>query len=453
MGESIDFGAELADFRSRVAELQSARSLPSEERGTALDAALFELQHVVDVLWPRFEELAAEPGHEGVPREDPELRLLRGLFQRLPLPVVLMDRATVVRRLNAAAGDLFALRAGYATGRALTGVLAHDTRAAFRSQTAAVARAEGGRSLLVRRLREPGSDDGARTALRATLTALRPPDERQPTVLAVFQTVPAAEAEREPRRAPGRAADGAGATGLPAPPRLPRPDLAEVSRQAELLDLVDDMATALLTVSPGAPADVLGRAARLLHGRFADWVIADLAPAPEAGGAPGPLRRLVVLGPEPLPEPGSGPAGQDPADCPLVTEAVRDRVPALRVRPEDPEAFGRDASGAAVLVSARVTSLLCVPLCPPPREEPAPPGAGTAAPAFGALTLFRTGGRRTFGTAEAGAVHRMARHLSLALGRTAGRDAAAPGGPPSPAGPSSPAAPVPLTPTTPAAPM
>ncbi|MZE76639.1 hypothetical protein GTY57_06285, partial [Streptomyces sp. SID5475] len=120
------------------------------------------------------------------------------------------------------------------------------------------------------------------------------------------------------------------------------------------------------------------------------------------------------------PEPGTGPAGQDPADCPLVLDAVRDGVPALLVRPEDPEAFGRDASGAAVLVSARVTSLLCVPLCPPPREGQAP--GDTAAPS-GALTLFRTGGRRAFEMAEAGAVHRMTRHLSLALGHAAGRDA------------------------------
>ncbi|MEU4682625.1 PAS domain-containing protein [Streptomyces xinghaiensis] len=432
MGESIDFGAELADFRNRVAELQSARSLPSEERGAALDTALFELQHVADVLWPRFEKLSAASARDGTPRENPELRLLRGLFQRLPLPVVLMDRTTVVRRLNAAAGELFALRAGYATGRALTGALAHDTRAAFRSQVAAVARGEGSRSLLVRRMPEPAPDGGERSALRATLTALRPPDEQRPAVLAVFQTVPAGEAEREPRRAPGRAAGRAGPLRLPAPPpRLPRPDLAEVSRNAELMDLVDDMAAALLAGPAGSPEDVLGRAARLLHGRFADWVIADLAPVTDGGGTPGPLRRLVVLGPDPRPEPGTGPAGQDPADCPLVLDAVRDGVPALRVRPEDPDAFGRDASGAAVLVSARVTSLLCVPLCPPPGEGRAGTAGGTAAPS-GALTLFRTGGRRAFEMAEAGAVHRMARHLSLALGRSAGRDTA-------PAGPASPA--------------
>ncbi|MBQ0987133.1 PAS domain-containing protein [Streptomyces sp. F63] len=447
MGESIGFGAELADFRSRIAELQSARSLPPEQRGPALDTALFELQHVVDVLWPRFERLSAAPGHNGTVREDPELRLLRGLFQRLPLPVVLMDRATVVRRLNPAACELFSLRAGYATGRALTGALAHDTRAAFRSQAAAVARGEGSRSLLVRRLPGPGPAGGGRTALRATLTALRPPEERQPAVLAVFQPVTAGETEREPWPAPRRAAGRAGPAPFPASRRLPRPDLAEVSQQAELLDLVDDMAAELLTTPPGSPEELLSRAARLLHGRFADWVIADLAPPPDAGGGSGPLRRMVVLGPEPRPEPGAGPAGQDPADCPLVMDAVRDRVPALRVRPEDQEAFGRDASGAAVLVSARVTSLLCVPLCPPPCEEPARPHRGdTGAPASGALTLFRTGGRRAFGMAEAGAVHRMARHLSLALGRTparggtcAGRAASAPPGPPAPTAPAAPA--------------
>ncbi|MEU5106343.1 PAS domain-containing protein [Streptomyces sp. NPDC021354] len=379
MSGAQEYGAELADFRARVAELRTARALPSHERDSVLDAALIELQHVAEVLWPWYERLAAaEPGPG---RTDPqEQRLLRALFQRLPTAVALLDRDCVVRRMNASAAQLFRTRAGYAAGRPLTDSLRPDGRAVLRSQASAVARGEGGRSLVVRL---PGPDGGA---LRATLTALHPPDEPQPAVLAVFQPTGPDETDVQPR--------------------TPRPGLDEVTRHTELLDLVDDMATALLAPSPpdgGGPEAVLGRAAAVLHGRFADWVIADVCPDP---ARPAAVRRVVTLGPpEAAGARADSVAGQDPADCPLVAEAIRDGAAALRVRPQDAGAFGHDASGAPVLVREEVTSLLCVPL----RAAP-------AAPVLGALTLFRTGGRGAFAMVEAGVVDRVSRHIALALG-------------------------------------
>ena len=376
-----------------------------------LDAALFELQHVVDVLWPRYEELAAASRIPPGGRADPhEQRLLRALFQRMPIPVVLLDRESVVRRMNFAATQLFNTRAGYATGRPLTSSLRRDGQAALRSQVAAVARGEGGRSLTVR-LSQPGWDG----SLRVTLAALRPPGEPQPAVLAAFQpdrgapvaassaTLPVPRsAEKDDRggREGREALDGAFA----------QPDLAEVTRHAELLDLVDDMATALLrvTLAGSGPEEVLGRAAELLHARFADWVIADLAT--DGTGAP---HRMVVLGPaEAAGERTASLAGQDPADCPLVADALDDGVSALRVSPPDANAFGRDATGAPVLVREEVTSLLCIPL----RVSP-------TSPVVGALTLFRTGGRSAFEMAEAGAADRLSRHIALALSRPRVRDA------------------------------
>ncbi len=367
-----------------------------------LDAALFELQHVVDVLWPRYEELAAAsyipPGGRADPQEQ---QLLRALFQRLPIPVVLLDRESVVRRMNFAATQLFNTRAGYATGRPLTSSLRRDGQAALRSQVAAVARGEGGRSLTVH-LSQPGPDG----ALRVTLAALRPPGEPQPAVLAAFQPdsgtpVATSSATLPAARAAGRdAVDGAPA----------QPDLAEVTRHAELLDLVDDMATALLrvTLAGDGPEEVIGRAAELLHGRFADWVIADLAE--DGTGAP---RRMVALGPpEAAGERTASLAEQDPAGCPLVADALNDGVSALRVSPPDANAFGRDATGAPVLVREEVTSLLCIPL----RVSP-------TSPVLGALTLFRTGGRSAFEMAEAGAADRVSRHIALALSRPRVRDA------------------------------
>ncbi|WNE99591.1 PAS domain-containing protein [Streptomyces luomodiensis] len=391
-----EFGAELRDFRRRVGELRAARALPSQERLSLLDAALFELQHVVDVLWPRYEELAAASPRPGGGRGGPqEQQLLRALFQRMPVAAVLLDRESVVRRMNFAATQLFNTRAGYATGRPLTASLRRDGQAALRSQVAAVARGEGDRSLTVR-LSQPSADGEA----RVTLAALRPPGEPHPAVLAAFQ--------------PGMAGHPAGAgTAAGAWHAESRPDLAEVTRHAQLLDLVDDMTTALLKVAldGGGPEPVLVRAAQVLHGRFADWVIADLAP--ETGSdAP---RRVVVLGPpDAAGDRTESLAKQDPAGCPLVVDALSDGVSALRVGQPDADAFGRDATGAPVLVREEVTSLLCIPL-----------RTSATDPVRGALTLFRTGGRAAFEMAEAGAADRISRHIALTMPRTTPRTPAA----------------------------
>ncbi|MFV0126894.1 PAS domain-containing protein [Streptomyces sp. HMX112] len=384
MTQTDEFGEDLADFVRRVGELRSARALPPGEQRGVLDAALFELQHAAETLWPRYERLAARaPGGTSADRR--ERQLLRTLFQRLPLPVALIDRDTVVRRMNFAATGLTAVRAGYATGRPLTGLLIPGDRAPFRSQVAATARGEGGRSLSVRLQQRPHEP------VRATLVALPVPGEPQPTVLVVLQ--PGVDGAAQP------AGPGAGAA---VGRRLPPPDLAEATQRAGMLDLVDTMAATLLGRAPGDADGVLRAAARVLHGRFADWVIADTAGAR-------PLRRAVVLGP---PDAAARPlvaavAEQDPAACPLVAEVARGGSASLQVRPEDTRAFGEDASGAAVLVRAEVSSLLCLPLL---RDDKG---------VLGVLTLLRTGARRAFSMAEGQAADVMSRHVALAMRRPA----------------------------------
>ncbi|WP_329125352.1 PAS domain-containing protein [Streptomyces sp. NBC_01465] len=382
MTQTEEFGGDLADFVRRVGELRSARALPAQEQQTVLDAALFELQHVAENLWPRYEQLAATVPGGGASSDRQETRLLKALFQRVPLPVALVDRETVVRRMNFAATGLTDVRAGYATGRPLAALLTPGDRAAFRSQAAAVARGEGDRSLTVRLQQRPDEP------LLATLSALRPPDEPQPAVLVVFQPGLSRTAHAGPK------------AGRPGGRRASLPDLAETTRHTELMDLRDAMTTALLGATPGDRRDVLEAVSHLLHGRFADWVVAD---------GTGPLRRTVVCGP-----PGDAAGAlresllaQDPDDCPLVREAGRGGSASLQVRPEDTEAFGRDASGAAVLVRAEVTSLLCVPLTLP---------GGSV---LGVLTLFRTGARRAFSMAEGQAMDVMSRHAALAMRRPA----------------------------------
>ncbi|GAA0628514.1 PAS domain-containing protein [Streptomyces crystallinus] len=367
-----EFGEELADFVRRVGELRTARSQDVGEQ--LLDAALFELQHVADRLWPRYEQCVADAaGAAGSPGDRQERLLLKALFQRLPLPVVLVDRETVVRRLNFAATGLTGARAGYAAGRPLASWLTPGDRGAFRSQVAAVARGEGDRGLTLRLQQRPEEP------LLATLTALRPPDEPHPAVLVVFQA--------------GRS--GTASAAAPAPEVA---DLDESTRHARLMDLVDTMAAALLRLPPGEGTEVLGTAARVLCGRFAQWVIADVV----EGG----VRRVAVLGPAAAEdaELRRAVAGQDPARAPLVAEAARAGATSLQVQPEDTDGFGHDPSGAPVLARAGVTSLLCVPL-------------GAPGPVQGVLTLFRTGPTRPFSMAEAQAMDVMARHVALAMRR------------------------------------
>ncbi|MFC5213100.1 PAS domain-containing protein [Streptomyces coerulescens] len=370
MEKTDGFGDELADFVRRVAELKAARSVTGGDLPTVLDAAIFELDHVADQLWPWFERLSSA-GPPRTPSADrQEQHLLRAVFQRFPLPVALVDREAVVRRLNPAATVFTGVRSGYATGRPLSALLAHADRAAFRSQTAAVARGEGDRSLTVHLQQHPSAP------VHATLTALRPSGEPHPTVLVVMQ--PGAQGALEP---PAR----------PAPPTTRIPDLAETTRHATLMDLLDEMTTALLTAPRGDRETVLRRAAGVLHGGFADWVIADATASP--------VSRTAVLAPSP--EEARALAAQDPARCPLVIETTRTGAPSLQVRPQDPDAFGRDPQGAPVLVRANVTSLVCVPLAADGSVR-------------GTLTLFRCGARAPFSMAEAKALDTMSRHISLA---------------------------------------
>ncbi|MEU7278277.1 PAS domain-containing protein [Streptomyces sp. NPDC045431] len=395
MTETDAFGDDLADFVRRVGELRTARALPADEQQGVLDAALFELQHAAESLWPRYERLAAR-APDGTTADRHERQLLKTLFQRLPLPVVLVDRDTVVRRMNFAATGLTGVRAGYATGRPLAGLLVSADRAPFRTQAAAAARGEGGRSLSVR-LQERPHDP-----VRATLVSLPLPGEPQPAVVVVLQ--PGVSGAASP------VGMDAGAVGR----RLMPPDLAVTTQRAEMLDLVDAMASALLGGPPGDADAAVEAAGRVLHGRFADWVVIDTADSDEASVRRPVLRRTVVLGP-PSPDDVSGDGGpllkavaeQEPADCPLVVEAARGGGPALQVRPEDALAFGEDASGAAVLARAGVSSLLCLPL----------PGDGPGGGVAGVLTLFRTGARRAFSMAEAQAADVMSRHVALAMRR------------------------------------
>ncbi|MCF1600025.1 PAS domain-containing protein, partial [Streptomyces muensis] len=300
MAKTDEFGEELADFVRRVAELKAARSVSGGDLPTVLDAAIFELDHVADQLWPWYERLSSAGPSRTASADRQEQHLLRAVFQRFPLPVALVDREAVVRRLNFAATSFTGVRAGYATGRPLTGFLAHADRAAFRSQAAAVAHGEGDRSLTVHLQQRPSAP------VHTTLTAVRPSGEPHTTVLVALQP--------GDLRTPGS----------PGPAESPTPqvpDLTETTRHASLMDVLDEMTTTLLTAPRGDRDAVVRRAAHVLHGRFADWVIADTGTSA--------LTRTTVLAPSE--KEAEALAGQAPARCPLVMETARTASPTLQV--------------------------------------------------------------------------------------------------------------------------
>ncbi|MFF3328097.1 GAF domain-containing protein [Streptomyces sp. NPDC002888] len=372
MTQTEEFGEELADFVRRVAELKASRSVSVGDLPNVLDAAIFELDHVAGQLWPWYERLSTEGTHRTAPPDRQEQQLLRAVFQSVPVPVALIDRETVVRRLNLAATALTGARAGYATGRPLTGLLAHADRAAFRSQAAAVARGEGDRSLTVHLQQRPS------VPVHATLAGVHPPGEPRTAVLVVLRPA------------------GAQSPTAPDRPSAQAPDLTEATRHATLMDLLDAMTTSLLTAPPGDHEAVLEGAARVLHARFADWVIADA----------GRLRLSRAATFAPSEQEAAALSGQDPIDNPLVVETARSGITSLQIRPEDPKSFGQDATGTPFLVTANVTSLVCVPL---KAEETV----------LGVLTLFRCGSRPPFSLAEAQTLDTIARHIALTLGRSA----------------------------------
>lgn len=387
------FADELTAFERGLDELRRAQALPADELRPAFEAVLLDLDEAVGRLWPVHRMLTERQGG-GAEHTKREAQLLRAVFHEFPVPVLLLDRDSVVRRLNRSAAELVGSGPGYATGRPLSGFVAPAHRAAFRSHVSAVARTGEPRSVLVRTAAGPPG------ALQVTLVALQPPGEARNAVLAAVQTE-----GRLPVPPPqGRDLDRA-----PGPPGAVRGGSDEETRRDTVhLDLLDAMTTALLGAGAENAAGVLRRASAVLHGEVADWIVGDLL------GEAGP-RRCVVLGP-PGPEAGelaAGLLGQTPDASPLVVSAFGTANVVVQLHPEDVESFGRDREGTAVLARLRATSLVCLPLCPAP-----PDARGTGVrPVRGVLTLFRTGGREPFGLAEVALLDRMSRHVALRLER------------------------------------
>ncbi|MGP3633261.1 PAS domain-containing protein [Streptomyces sp. 24-1644] len=387
MSQSQDFGSEFRDFVARVEELRAARARPDSERSVLLDAALLELQHVVHGMRPAYDEFISRgTGRPSAGKAGQQL--FKAIFESLPVPVALVDGETVVRRINAAGAELTGLPPGYAAGRPLSGILRPGDRPALRSQTAAVARGEGSRSLAVQL--QPRT--GAR--MRVTLSELALPGDTDTAVLVALWP----------------------SSGLPTAPEVsarPARAVRAAVREAELTDLMDRTSSMLLRGGADRPAEALRAVTGLIRDGLADWALLDLL-------VDGALTRGAVHGPEGNDDPGLEKTlvQQDPRRCPVVVKAVSTGSLVFDGLADELDRLGADDNGAPLVGRADVSSLLAVPLSAAVGETPA----------RGALTLLRTGARPPFSLAEAKCVEMIVGHMAIVAEGRSGRAETAAGG-------------------------
>ncbi|NUR88466.1 MAG: PAS domain-containing protein, partial [Nonomuraea sp.] len=263
-----DLEQALDALSGRVASLREARNAYPDDLGPTLDAALAELQTAAELLAEAREELARTPrGKRNGPQR--ELKLLRQVFRAFPVPVVLLDGAGVVRRVNGETSRLLGSPDGYLVGRSFPLLVDVSRRAAFRSHLTSVMQT-GQPSALETRL----AHQGRTHTVQLALTRLTMPGEPQPMVAAVALPT-------EVQLAPPGTAEPAHADGAL---------LVEAARRQDLLART----AALLLDEEGLQRQMaLPRVCRLLAAE-ADWVIADVV-------RDGQLRRAAVVAPSDVP--------------------------------------------------------------------------------------------------------------------------------------------------------
>ena len=305
-----------------------------------------------------------------------ERRLLRAVFQRAPVPLLVLELDGTIRRANAAAGELIGASPGYATGRPLTSFVDVASQAAVRSHLAAAARARAPRQLTCALPGRGGPSD--------VVLALGPvdlPDGQRLLVATV---------------APGGAVSGP----LGAPPKRTRSGGSAgdaLHAMTRRMDTVTSVTRLLLDNSTFSEAVTLQRCARLLAGDIASWVIVDVARA-------GRLRRQYVIGPpgeaaEELarlvrrtePRPGTAPCQVHSARRPMLLANV-----------DDATLLGSAPDGVPLLMTLGATSVLSVPI-------------SDGAESYGALTLARVPEDGRFEIADLALVEEIGEHLGVAV--------------------------------------
>lgn len=450
---------EISELEGRVGELRQAAGVPEPDLRATLDAALVELELALSVLRTMGSEHTGEQG--GSVAAENERRVLRTVFQDAPVPLFLLDRNTCVRRVNRQAAMLLGTSAGYVSGKQFTAFCDMATRAAVRSQLAAVVRTGRRHRVQVRFLGRERPIDAAVTLARVWIrgepdpmvvvaagAAGPPANDREPPPkqgrprrgaparaasarAASPQAAPVTTAQAVPspsasaRTAPARAvADGT----APAPPEPARggpahartahgaqPDDEAVATIVHRMDVLATASELLLDEPVFNETVAVRRCARLLAAELADWAFIDLtgvnggpgAPLQAGGHTPGTapaLRRQVVMGPE---DERSVEAARmmeevEPSQGTLPHTVFTTRQSALHPHVEDLDLLGVCPDGQPVCGKIGATSVLSVPV-----ED--------GDHAIGAITLAASGEYGPFDLMDLGVVQRLGRYLALVI--------------------------------------
>jgi serine phosphatase RsbU (regulator of sigma subunit)/PAS domain-containing protein len=374
-----DLMREISELEGRRDELRQAAALPQPDLRATLEATLVELDLALSALRTMSTGQSNTEGRSAT--ADAERRVLRTVFQDAPVPLFLLDRDAGVRRVNRQAATLLGTSPGYVSGKPFTVFCDLPTRAALRSQLAAVVRTGRRRKAKVRFLSRPNPVEAVVTLARVWIRG-----EPEPMVIAA--ALPAAG-------------------GPPTPPRAADRPEAQDEAVATVVHRMDVLATAseLLLDEPVFQEPVaVRRLARLLASELADWVLIDVADSTPSGMPTGELRRAVVLGPadERSAELAHALEDLDPVPGSLPHTVFTGRQAALHPHVADLGMLGTLPAGGPVCAMIGATSVLCVPIEDGER-------------CLGTICLTGSGEHGPFDLMDLGVVQRLGRYLALVI--------------------------------------
>ncbi|MFI0452446.1 SpoIIE family protein phosphatase [Actinomadura sp. 6N118] len=417
---------EISDLEGRIEELRQAANMPAPDLRATLDAAMVELELALTALRTMGADQANAAGRSTT--AETERRVLRTVFQDAPVPLFLLDRDAGVRRVNKQAAAMLGTSPGYVSGKQFIAFCDLPTRAALRSQLAAVVRTGRRRRTEVRFLGREHPVDAMVTMARVWIRGEPDPMVVVAAGAATLADGPApaavralADGARPAQAAAPSAGSAAGSTAGTAREVSPRSGDRDDEVMAALVHRMDVLATAseLLLDEPVFNENVaVRRCARLLTAEMTEWVFIDLTPprpGPASTGGPGglgsaghepngDLRRVVVMG-QPdergdetvhsleqlAPEPGT-----------LPYTVFTTRQSALRPHVEDLDLLGVCADGQPACVKMGATSVLCVPVEDGDR-------------CIGTITLASSGEHGPLDLLDLGVAQRLGRYLALVI--------------------------------------
>ncbi|WP_405151328.1 SpoIIE family protein phosphatase [Sphaerisporangium sp. NBC_01403] len=367
----------LSGLTARISSLRDTRSAYPGDPGPTLDAALVELETARDLLRASIGELGKSRRRPGGKESgsNRELKLLRTIYRTMPVPVIVLDNAGTVRRVNAEASRLLGSPDGYLTGRAFPLLVDVSRRAAFRSHLTSVLHT-GETAAFPTRLAHQGRAHN----VRLVLTQLRMPGEPQEMIAAVALPVEVRMPE------PGQEAEPE-----------PAPEESIVMGTARRQELMSQLTRLLLDEESLSEPVALIRAGRLLASHAADWVFADVV-------RNGAAQRSLVIGPtnQPVARLVQTLERMDPSAAPLVAHVLASEGGVVQEMVEDDSLLGVLPDGTPVLHTTRAGSVLSVPI-------------RAGGETHGVVTLLRLRERPPFGLADLALMEDAGAHIGLAL--------------------------------------